>query len=108
VVGVQLGTASKAYAWNHLKDQRIINDTIGQTPIVLVLAADQQSFAVFERPVGAEPFTLDEDVLSTGGKSYDFSGRALTDPAQHLKRVKASQEFWHSWRTFHPGTQQYR
>lgn len=105
VVGVHLGTACKAYDWNTLKGQRILNDRVGETPIVLALSADQQSFAVFERPVGAEPFTLQEDVLSAGGKSYDFSGRGLTEPTQHLKRIEASQEFWHSWRTFHPETQ---
>jgi hypothetical protein len=60
VVGVRIATASKAYAWNQLKERRIINDMIGQTPIVLVLAADQQSFAAFERPGEAEHFTLQD------------------------------------------------
>jgi hypothetical protein len=92
VVGVRIGTASKAYAWNQSKERRIINDMIGQTPIVLVLAADQQSFAAFERL----------------GEAEHFTGRALTQPAHPLKRVEASQEFWHSWRTFQPHTQQYR
>ena len=53
VVGLQVGPASKAYDWNRLSEERIINDTIGETPIVLILAADQQSFAAFERPAQA-------------------------------------------------------
>ncbi|HZJ13616.1 MAG TPA: DUF3179 domain-containing (seleno)protein [Chthoniobacteraceae bacterium] len=107
VVGVTIGAASKAYDWNRLKTERVINDRVGDTPIVLVLAVDEQSFAVFERPVETETFSISDDILSAGGKSYDFAGRDLTAPSQHLKRVTAYQEFWHSWRTFHPDTQKY-
>jgi Protein of unknown function (DUF3179) len=107
VVGVTIGTTSKAYDWNRLKTERVINDTIGDTAIVLALAADGQSFAAFERPAEAERFTIDNDVLSSSAKSYDFAGKDLAEPSQRLKPVPASQEFWHSWRTFHPGTQTY-
>jgi hypothetical protein len=107
VVGVTIGAASKAYDWNRLKTERVINDRVGDTPIVLVLAVDEQSFAVFERPVETETFSISDDILSAGGKSYDFAGRDLTAPSQHLKRITAYQEFWHSWRTFHPDTDKY-
>ena len=107
VVGVQLGGVSKAYDWNRLKRQRILNDRVGDAAVVLVLAVDQKSFAVFERPDPAEIFTVDRDIISCRGRSYDLSGRDLTAPDRRLKPVKAYQEFWHSWRTFHPGTKQY-
>ena len=32
----------------------------------------------------------------------DFNGHELTAPARHLRKLPAYQEFWHSWRTFHP------
>jgi Protein of unknown function (DUF3179) len=104
VVGVRVGGLSKAYDWNRLKEQRVINDQVGHTPIVLVLSADQQSFAAFERPAASEFFTIQNDTLSSAGKSYDFSGRELTGPGQHLRKLSAYQEFWHSWRAFHPET----
>ncbi len=107
VVGVTIGTASKAYDWNRLKVERVINDRVGGTPIVLALAADEQSFAAFERPTEAERFSIHEDVFFAGGKSYDFAGRSLSEPSQQLKGVTAYQEFWHGWRTFHPHTDQY-
>jgi hypothetical protein len=107
VAGVTIGTASKAYDWNRLKAERVINDRVGNTPIVLALAGDEQSFAVFERPVETEAFSISDDILSAGGKSYDFAGHDLMTPSQHLKRVTAYQEFWHSWRTFHPDTGTY-
>lgn len=104
VVGVQVGGASKAYDWNRLKEQRVINDQVGDTPIVLVLCSDQQSFAAFERPAASERFTIQDDTLSSAGKFYDFSGRELAAPGQHLRKLSAYQEFWHSWRAFHPET----
>ena len=104
VVGVQSGSLTKAYDWNRLKKERIISDQIGGTPILLVLAVDQKSFAVFERGAGDTIFTIKGDVFSAGGRDYDLSGRSLAEPRWRLKRVTASQEFWHSWRTFHPGT----
>ncbi len=107
VVGVQVGAVSKAYDWNRLKDRRIVNDTIGGKPIVLALAVDGQGYVAFERPAGAGDFTLQDDLLSAGGKSYDFSGRNVAMPAQRLQGVNAHQEFWHSWRTFHPDTLKY-
>jgi hypothetical protein len=107
VVGVTIGGASKAYDWNRLKRERVINDRVADTAIVLALAADEQSFAAFERPVEAETFSISDDILSAGEKSYDFAGRNLAAPSQSLKRVTAYQEFWHSWRTFHPDTDKY-
>jgi hypothetical protein len=104
VVGVQVDGVSKAYDWNRLKEQRLINDQVGHTPIVLALSADQQSFAAFERPAASEFFTIQDDILSSAGKSYDFSGRELAAPGEHLRKLFAYQEFWHSWRTFHPET----
>ena len=104
VVGVQVGGVSKAYDWNRLKEQRVINDQVGNTPIVVILSTDQQSFAAFERPAASERFTIQDDALSSAGKSYDFSGRELAAPAHHLRKLPAYQEFWHSWRTFHPET----
>jgi hypothetical protein len=104
VVGIQIGSTSKAYDWNRLKAQRVINDRVGNVPIVLVMVDDQCNFAAFERPDVGLIFKLKGDVLSANGQSFDLSGRNLTGSTQHLKEVNAYQEFWHSWRTFHPGT----
>jgi hypothetical protein len=50
VIGVEEGNLSKAYDWNELHAKRIINDKIGNVPIVLALAGDGQSFTAFEIP----------------------------------------------------------
>jgi hypothetical protein len=105
VVGVEIGGRAKAYDWNRLRRERVINDAVGGTPIVLVLGADGATFFVFERPDAETRFTLEEErLVGSAGAVYSTSG---TGPAGALKPVPASQEFWHSWRTFHPGTETY-
>ena len=104
VVGVQLGGAAKAWDWNALVQARVINDVVGGRPLVLVLAPDGSSFAAFERPSASEEFALEGDSLSGAGRTWDLAGRDRADPSRRLTVVPAYQEFWHSWRTFHPDT----
>lgn len=104
VVGVTMNGESKAYDWNRLRRERVVNDELGGTPIVLALASDGASYFAFERPDAATRFTLRNDSLVAEGRSYGLSGRGA---AGALRALLASQEFWHSWRTFHPGTKLY-
>jgi hypothetical protein len=104
VVGIAVRDASKAYDWNRLRRERIVNDEVGGTPVVLVLAPDDKSFFAYERPSAATRFALRADSLVADGRGYALSGRG---PDGTLTPVPAYQEFWHSWRTFHPGTRTY-
>ena len=40
---------------------------------------------------------------------WNMNGQCIEGPlaGTQLKRVPAYQKFWHSWRTFHPGTTMY-
>ncbi len=104
VVGITLGGASTAFDWNRLERERVINAEVGGTPVVLALAADSASFFAFERPDRATAFTLRGDSLVAGTATYAFNGKG---PAGALRPINASQEFWHSWRTFQPQTSRY-
>jgi hypothetical protein len=105
VVGLQIGNNTKAYDWMDLEKKGVINDEIAGMPIILALAKDGQSFTAFERNVD-EKFLLRNDSLISYKNKYDFSG---TDKnGNKLKRIKAYQEFWHSWQTFHPETDTYK
>ncbi|GJG85090.1 hypothetical protein tb265_02710 [Gemmatimonadetes bacterium T265] len=112
VVGLTVGEASKAYDWNRLRRERVVNDDVGGTPVVVVLASDGASFFAFRRPDRATRFALRGDSLVAPGRSYALSGRGPAalggrGPADSLVPLPASQEFWHSWRTFQPGTARY-
>ena len=104
VVGIALNGAARAYDWQRLRRERVINDVLGGVPIVLALGPDSVSFFAFQRPDAATPFTVLGDSLVARSRSYALNGRG---PAGALSAINASQEFWHSWRTFQPGTTKY-
>lgn len=104
VVGVSINGQDVAYDWNRLKRERVVNDVVGGTPIVVVLAKDTMSFFAFQRPDTATRYMMRGDSLVTKGIAYAVDGRGAKG---NLPPIKASQEFWHSWLNFHPGTKQY-
>lgn len=99
VVGIQSGSKSKVYDWNALKKSQIINDTIGTTPVVLVLLSDQKSFFAYQRP-DANSFLLRNDSLVSPSAVYALKNVPL-------KQLPANQVFWHTWQTFHPQSTRY-
>ena len=111
VVGMQAGKAAKAVDWNELVKKRVINSEVGKQSVVITLAPDQQTFRVFDRLVNSQ--LLDFRPLPTGemtdnktGSVWNRSGLATsgTLAGQQLTPVRAYQEFWHSWQSFHPAT----
>jgi hypothetical protein len=106
IIGIEVGDKSKAYDWNRLTKERIIYDVVNTKPIVLILADDNKSFVVFYRKTVGQEFSLDKGVIQTSDKKYRFDGRPITKNETGLIPVKAYQEYWHSWKTFHPETEQ--
>ena len=115
VVGVQVGGHAKAYDWNELVKQRVINDTFQNVALVLVLESDNRSFHVWNRKVEEvlPEFTLDvaSQTLKDNvtGSVWNMNGECIEGALKgnRLSPVQAYQEFWHSWQSFHPGTAKY-
>ncbi|MCB0607744.1 MAG: DUF3179 domain-containing protein [Lewinellaceae bacterium] len=107
VVGVATDREAKAYDWVALEKERIIYDRLGSLPIALVLAGDNKSFTVLQRAGEDQRFTLQNDTLFTPDGSYNLVGKSHDPAIPDLKKLNASQEYWHSWRTFHPATAKY-
>jgi len=103
VIGVKAGKERKAYDWNQLKKEKLIQDKIGATPILIVLSKNEKSFFAFERPAENSIFNLNGDTLLLDNHKYRIDGKGI-DTSFSLNPLPASQEFWHSWRTFNPGT----
>ncbi|CAN5585920.1 hypothetical protein BH09GEM1_BH09GEM1_20530 [soil metagenome] len=104
VVGITVNGASKAYDWNRLTREQIVNDTVGGAPVVVLVGPDTLSYFAFRRPSESARFTLRGDSLVADGQTYALSGKGVSSSLQPLN---ASQEFWHSWRTFQPSTTRY-
>jgi hypothetical protein len=105
VIGIEIDGLSKAYDWIEIKSKRIVNDKIGHTPVVIAISDDGQSFTAFKRPADSLQFSIRNDSLITSSIAYSLSG--VGKNSERLPRIRAYQEFWHSWRTFHPKTEQY-
>jgi len=103
VIGVKAGKGSKAYDWNELKKEKLIQDKIGGTPVLIVLSKNEKSFFAFQRPTDNSIFNLSGDTLLFENHKYRIDGKGI-DTSFSLKPLPVSQEFWHSWRTFNPGT----
>jgi hypothetical protein len=103
VIGVKAGKERKAYDWNQLKKEKLIQDKIGATPVLIVLSKNEKSFFAFERPAENSVFNLNGDTLLLDNHKYRIDGKGI-DTSFSLNPLPASQEFWHSWRTFNPGT----
>ncbi|HEU4859929.1 MAG TPA: DUF3179 domain-containing (seleno)protein [Chitinophagaceae bacterium] len=103
VIGVKAGNETKAYDWNQLKKEKLIQDKIGATPVLIVLSKNDKSFFAFQRPTDNSIFNLSGDTLLFDNHKYRIDGKGI-DTSFSLKPLPASQEFWHSWRTFNPGT----
>lgn len=104
VIGIAADGKAKAYDWHRLRAERVINDDVAGIPIVLAIASDDASFVAFRRPDASIRFTLDGDTLVTTSARYTLGG---VGTAGALEPIAASQEFWHSWRTFQPATERY-
>jgi hypothetical protein len=105
VVGIEINGKSKAYDWIHLKRSRVIHDNIGDTPVVIAIGSDDQSFAAFKRNRD-DKFVIRNDSLISAHGNYDFAGRS--DDGNNLQPLKSYQEFWHSWKQFHADTESYQ
>jgi hypothetical protein len=119
VVGVSLGTAATAYPMTALAARNPIADSVGDTPVLILLHPDGRSLRCFDRRVAAE--TLDLTILDptsqagasppllgdgTTGSTWDFSGLATAGPlkGQRLGRVACLKDYWFDWKTYHPDT----
>jgi len=112
VIGVSLHGRAKAYDWNRLAAKRVIQDTIGQDHLLLTLEPNSRTFYVLTIADSLrfhyDPSTnllTDERTQS----SWQPDGTCTAGPlkGRKLEPVQAYQEFWHSWKTFHPGTTGY-
>ncbi|HLX91122.1 MAG TPA: DUF3179 domain-containing (seleno)protein [Puia sp.] len=112
VVGLVERQSAKAYDWNDLQKLKVINDTMNGDPVLLTLEPDSETFHALGRRVNGMvlSFTIndsskllfDDQTRST----WTLTGNCVAGRLKSttLQPVQSYQQFWHSWRTFHPNT----
>jgi Protein of unknown function (DUF3179) len=116
VVGIKTNGLEKAYDWNDLLKNYFIQDTIGTSPVLLVLENDTSSFHAFNRILHGQTlfFTPNQNtsqLTDTNTHSvWTQNGLCVSGSLKDakLEQLAAYQEFWHSWKQFHPYTTQYK
>jgi Protein of unknown function (DUF3179) len=116
VIGIQMGSFARAYDWNDLKQNLVINDTLNKTAVVLILQNDSMTFRAWNATVNQIPlqFMWDDtlsairDVNTHSLWNYDGLCVGGTLNGARLSPIPSYQEFWHSWKTFHPNTTQFK
>ncbi len=116
VIGIKTHGSEKVYDWNDLLKYDIIQDTIGRQPVLLVLEKDTSSFHAFSRLLQGQTLsfsldrTLNQLMDSNTHSIWNLYGYCISGfyKDNQLETLAAYQEFWHSWKQFHPNTTLYR
>ena len=109
IIGFNLDNTHKAYKQSDIESNVIINDSVGNVPVMLVSLYPENSRA-FDR-------TMHDDILDfeyVDGKIFDvqtssqwnYEGMAISGElvGESLKRLPIEPGFWFEWVAFHPKT----
>lgn len=114
VVGVERNQAARAYDWSQLLKQKVTNDSLAGTPLLLMVASDSATFHVWNRNVNGQILHFTADSTDSfrdreTGSVWNRHGVCTEGllKGKKLARIPASQEYLHSWETFHPATTRY-
>lgn len=111
VIGVIINKHPKAYNWRELQKICLVNDQFGITPLLVGLEDDDHTFHVFNRQVDGKALTFKLDATgqftdNETSSTWNWEGVCISGPCKgkQLAKIQAYQEYWHSWKHFHPGT----
>ncbi len=120
VVTVELGGETRAYSFEALREQKVINDEVGGLPVVIFWQEgtkslfspgfDTGSSAVFFRQIDGEElrFQLAGSDLSDEqtGTVWNIFGEGERGELQgeRLRQVPSMEAFWFAWAAFQPDT----
>jgi hypothetical protein len=102
VVGVVHNGVARAYDWNELLRDYVVDDTLGGDTIEVLMFKGDRSVAVYKRwwPRGRFHEFLEQPEMPV--PKDDRNAHEIDS-----LRIPSHQEFWHSWQTFHPNTTRY-
>lgn len=116
VIGVSAKGKNKAYDWNGLVKQKMLVDSFADAPLLLTVEPNGKTFYVLNRSLNGQTLQfvpgssadLMEDTQTHS--SWKLNGTCTMGLLQgkQLQRLQAYQEFWHSWKSFHPNTTTYQ
>ncbi len=117
VLGIVLDSQPKAYPFSTLADVGIVNDVVGETPLLVVYDLASDTAIAFERAIDGRELTFrrSESNLAlledeeTGSQWRAFSGEAISGPLEGstLRQNATTYAFWFAWSDFYTQTEVY-
>jgi hypothetical protein len=113
VIGVEQDGVAVAFPFSQLNETPVVNEQVGQTPVLVVFNAETGTGVVFDRWIAGQNLTFEaSDGLTlidqqTGTIWDGLSGEALEGDlvGERLTRVKSTSSFWFGWKDWYPQTQ---
>ena len=109
IIGFNLDEIYKAYKQSDIESQIVINDSVGDTSIMLVSLFSENSRA-FERMIDGEILDYEYtngklvDIQTNSEWNYDGLGISGQYEGKQLERLPIEPGFWFEWVAFHPQT----
>jgi hypothetical protein len=120
MLGIQAFGASRAFPYDRVISEKLVEDHVGAERVLLVVAADGQSVRAFrqripgiqgvpdfyrmpaDRPGVPNALLMD----ATTGSEWNFQGCAISGKAKGvcLEPVEVIKDYWFDWRNFNPQT----
>lgn len=111
VLGVVVNKQAKAYDWRQLFKQRVLNDQIINSSLLIGIEKDSLTFHAWNRMIDGKAlhFATNTDGLLTDKETasvWNWDGLCISgiNKGKKLDKIQAYQEYWHSWKFFHPAT----
>lgn len=116
VLGIQQGEHTRAYPFSEMPDGAVINDYVGETPLVVLFDAGSNTAIPYYRKVNGQLLSfhtvasqselpLEYVDLETGSR-WNMLGQAVAGPLQgsQLSQVPAYNAMWFAWAAYWPDT----
>ena len=119
IVGIRTASASRAFPYSKIKQEKLIADSVGGLPVIIVLGPDNVSIRGFENHLPSKEASTDfyrrsdqaDFALmdSASGSEWDFRGCAVSGPAKGscLTPVDLIKDYWFDWAHYNPSTSVY-
>jgi hypothetical protein len=116
IVGLETGGETKAYPISALRTARVLNDHVGDTPVLIVHQPASDTTTAFIAQADGKTLKfraadVEADKVVDLETSSEWTAYGVCVAGQlkgiHLKALILEPEFWFAWSEFHPTTQLY-
>jgi hypothetical protein len=114
VAGLRVGAQEKAFPFSQLRIAKVVNDSIGGVPVLVIHQPSSDTTTAFEARAKGRALhfqAADADAGSLADRethsSWNAYGLCLQGPLKgaQLKALVLIPEFWFAWSEFHPQTE---